>query len=156
MKNITTAFNLTPEQDKNFRIAAAKAGLSKTKLAQQIICNWLDSENTILIKQQIESICSQIASLNSSEETEQLYNTIDRIIAGSCDYIEMQVKLNTNDDTNKNPILDESDKIVNILSADIKIINDFCLSQGIPVLTQSAPTDFAMALVKEYFEDRSK
>lgn len=100
------------------------------------------------LKQKFELICSQIANLDSTEEKEQLYNAIDRIIAGSCDYFEMQIKLNTSD-------LGKS-KIIDTLAADIKTINNFCLSQGIPILTQSAPTDFATALVKEYFESRSK
>lgn len=151
---ISTAVLLTPDEDRVLRVEAAKAGTSKTKLAQKIIRDWAYNQKTPLtIRQRINVISKEIA-VNGHEEREHLFDTLDRIVTGSCDYIEVQVKLSGV--TEGNDLERKRQEVISKLNADIEIINNFCSKIGIILLTNSSAIEFAEDFVQGYFETRAK
>lgn len=158
-KQISTAFLLTPEEDTILRVEAAKIGLSKTKMAQQVIKDWIAKlEDSTTIRQRITNISARIAE-KSPNGKESLFDSLDKIISKSCDYIEIQVKLGDGDllrstETNRLDIL--KNNTLNSLTENIELINHFCETEALAPLTKLNAEEFACEIVKEYFETRTR
>lgn len=146
MKNISTAFSLSPHKDRILRIEAAKQGLSKTKFAQTIIEEWVDNATGALIRQRFENIASAISIFDGDKDC--LYDTLERIITACCDCMELGVKMNY---APSQELKEKYAAVMDSLASDIKIINDFCDVRGLPGFIEPAE-EFAEELIKEYFQ----
>ena len=146
MKNITTAFSLTPEQDRTLRIEAAKRGLSKTKFSQTIIEEWINGVASI--RQRYDNILAAISTLNEGKD--YYFDTLDRIVTSCCDCMEFEVKSHFD---SSQEMKERYLAVIDSLASDVKIINDFCETKEL--MGFGEPTEeLARKLVKEFFESR--
>lgn len=117
----------------------------------------IENEN-VPIKNRINSIAS-LANGAEPKIREVIFNALDQIITRSCDSIEIQAKLEAEglyDLIDKSKLEARYSEIISSLNADIQQVNKFCLSQGLAVLSNLEPDEFAWEIVSEYFRHRTR
>lgn len=141
-KKITIPIELIEADDYFIKIEAAKQNLSKRKLAQKIVEEWIiDRKGGNRMKEKFTEIAHKSAQL-PADESGKYEQAIDALIEDG-----------TNIFTG---MTDKKDLLLQRMAQNIEIIDNFCKKQGIEPLPTRNPEELAGMIVTSYFTSRSR
>lgn len=144
-KLITVGVELTEDIDRDLRIEAAKRGLSKRKLAAQIIVEWLEQNHVKSLREILDDIMVGIAANTAdNEEKDRLFNTLSAFIDGCTKLVSLTIM------ESSTGIKQDMEVVRGNIRTNLEVINKFCKEHGISCLPEREIEDLAFDIVEEF------
>jgi len=136
---------LTQQEYHALNVEAAARGMSKRRLAQKIVSDWIKENNPITLRGIISRIMEGIKTNTSGEEQDRLLNTVIDFSDGCATLVRMII---TEKASGKPQ--DKKETLCNELEANRKVLNDFCLRLNLPQIPELPIEKLVFEYVEEY------
>lgn len=144
-KPVIVGVELTEQQDRNLRVEAAKLGLSKRKLAAQIIVAWLEEHHVKTLREILNEIIEGIASkAANTQEKNKLLDTVSSFIDNCTELVSLTVK---EDSTG---IKQDKNAVRKKIKINLDEINEFCFKHNITLIPVHEIDNLAFDIMEEF------